>query len=385
MVNEINKVLILVPAKTARGGITNYYQVLKREFSSQIEYFERGARNWPIRKGALLELKRAWYDYLAFRERLELKDVALVQTSTSLGINTTIRDGLVLKYARKKGIKTIAFFRGWDDLAEAAVEKKYLRLFRYFFFDSDCIIVLNEKSKESLLRWGYLGPVFLESTLVDKRLLKGISPEWIRKKHEATIQKGKINLLFLSRVERRKGVFELLTAFRELKEEGVANLSMNICGDGFELENIRKIVKNENIPDISITGYVQSENKILAYRETSIFIFPSYGEGMPNAVLEAMGFGLPVITTKVGGIADFFNENEHGLFIRIGSSYDIKRKILHLIKNQNLMVTTALNNYKFAKKYFRSDVVAHRMELIFKNIIYNQKINGTTYTAAEIR
>jgi glycosyltransferase involved in cell wall biosynthesis len=380
----LNKILITVPAKTARGGITNYYQVLKDQFSSKVEYFERGARTWPVRKGFFSEIARAWKDYNTFKIRIKRGDIALVQTSTSLGINTTVRDGFFLKHARKNGMKTIVFFRGWDDSAEKAVERKYLSLLRYFFFDSDGIIVLNKKSKDTLLRWGYKGPVLLESTLVDNKLLKGITPEWIRKKQEETAKKDKIRLLFLSRVEKRKGVLELLTAFCELKREGYTNLSLTICGDGFELENIKNIVKNEDIPDVAITGFVLDENKIKAYRDANVFIFPSHGEGMPNAVLESMGFGLPVITTKVGGIADFFTEHKNGLFIQIGSIEDIKVKIRHLLENKDMMLAISLANYEFAKKFFVSDIVARRMESIFEKIISNQNINGTTYTTAEI-
>ncbi|HCX99207.1 MAG TPA: hypothetical protein DG754_03625 [Bacteroidales bacterium] len=80
------KILITVPASTARGGITNYYQVLRNEFSSNIEYFERGARTWPLRKGVITELIRAWKDFKAFKKRVErrngfLDSAILIQTN----------------------------------------------------------------------------------------------------------------------------------------------------------------------------------------------------------------------------------------------------------------------------------------------------------------
>jgi len=97
------KVLLLVPAKTARGGVMNYYSVLRDELPGNFEYFERGARNWPYHNGFFTELKRALSDFKKFRERLIEKDIRLVQTSTSLSFSTTIRDGFFIRYSKKKG------------------------------------------------------------------------------------------------------------------------------------------------------------------------------------------------------------------------------------------------------------------------------------------
>lgn len=367
--NRENKILITVPAPSARGGITNYYQVLKHEFSSNIEYFERGARNWPTRKGVLSEIIRAWQDYKGFKKRIKKGDVSLVQTSTSLGFNSIVRDGFFIRFARKNGIKTIVFFRGWDLWAEKKTER-YLWLFKFFFFKTSTIIALTEHTKKIIKNWGYKGKILLETTLVDKALINDISEEYIRKKY--TPLKNSINLLYLSRVETRKGIYELIDAFKELQKAITNNsFSLQICGDGFELENIVKKIKEQELSNITISGFISGEKKIEAYKNADIFVFPSYGEGMPNAVLEAMGFGLPVITTPVGGVKDFFENDKNGYFIEIKSSMDITKKIRFLLANPNNIVTIALNNYQKANKVFRSDIVAKRIENIFENVLNN--------------
>lgn len=363
------KIIILVPAQTARGGITNYYQVIKKEFSGNIVYFERGARTWPIRKGFIAELIRARTDYINFKNRLKKRDISLVQTSTSLGLYTTIRDGLFLRYARKNGIKTIVFFRGWD-LKEEKRAIKHIWLLKYFFFSSNCIITLTEHSKQCIKSWGYKGDIFIETTLVDKDMIKDVSIELLKEKNMRFKETNVINLLFLSRVEKSKGVYELIEVFKKIKKQHSRyNFKLNICGDGFELEYLKKEINEEKISDVNFFGFVENQQKIRAYETAHIFIFPSYSEGMPNAVLEAMGFGLPIITTPVGGVRDFFESGKNGYFVEIKNIFDIEDKIMQLICNTSNMLTMSLNNFEKANQLFRSDIVAKRIEAIFEKVI----------------
>lgn len=362
---ENKKILILVPAATARGGITNYYQVLKNAFSERVEYFERGARTWPYRKGILAELLRAWKDYQGYRKRLAEKDIGLVQTTTSLGFNTIIRDGMFVRHARNKGLKTIVFFRGWDDAAVEKVEKRYLWLFRFFFFKADTLITLSEKAKKDLKTWGCRQDIRIETTLVDKKLLEGVNEAFIVDKFQH--MEKKCLLLFLSRVEKRKGIYELLEAYKKLTNDpkyGIC-LMLSICGDGAALEEVNQWITSEKLSGVEVNGFVSGRRKSAAFVNAHVFVFPSHGEGMPNAVLEAMGFGLPVITTPVGGVVDFFVPGKNGYVVSINNSDDVVEKINTLLQDKDGMCAMALNNYQYAKKVFRSDRVAQRMEIIF--------------------
>lgn len=365
------RILILVPAATARGGITNYYQVLRSSFSERVEYFERGARKWPYRKGGLSELVRAWRDYRAFRKRAAKNDIGLVQTTTSLGFNAIVRDGLFVRHALRKGLKTVVFFRGWDDALMKKIEKWYLWMFRFFFFRADKLITLSEKAKNDLQRWGCRRNIRVETTLVDKKLLQHVDETFIVNKFHQMDQK--FNLLFLSRVEKRKGVYELLAAYDKLfndPEIGI-RLNLSICGDGTALEEVNQWIASQKLSGVELKGFVSGAQKRKAFEDAHLFVFPSHSEGMPNAVLEAMGFGLPVITTPVGGVVDFFVHGKNGYFISINNVQDMTKKIMTLLQDKNGMCAMALRNYHHAAKFFRSDRVAERMERIF-----DQTING---------
>lgn len=371
MTRTKNKILILVPANTARGGITNYYQVLINEFPPEIEYFERGARTWPIRKGRIPELVRAFQDYQSFKKRIRSENIKLVQSTTSLSINTTIRDGLFLRHAHRKGIKTIVFFRGWDDKAEIKLKKIYLTVFKYFFFFADAFITLSERTKLTLENFGYKKKIYLETTLVDKKLIDTCTKDLIIQKFAKQRQDETLNLLFLSRLEKRKGIYELYNAYKKLKSNSMHRFHLTICGDGFELEILQKKILDEGVEDIKIMGFVSGDQKKRAFQAAHIFVFPSHGEGMPNAVLEAMGFGLPVITTPVGGLIDFFEDGKNGYFIKKNNPDDIEEKIKILMSNEKIVVDIALTNFRMAKERFCSDKVARRVQTIFDEVASN--------------
>mgnify|MGYP001231959150 CR=1 FL=1 len=366
-----DKVIVLVPALTARGGITNYYQVLKSEFGEKVEYFERGARTWPVRKGFIPEIIRAWGDYKRFKNRLKLNDISLVQCNTSLGLNSIIRDGMFLLYARKKGIRTIAFFHGWNPAIEYTINRYYKRLFAHFFFETNQIIIINQRVQDTLRSWGYKGRIHCETTLYDKKICGNINEEYLTRKYETLQRDKKFGLLYLSRLEKEKGIYELFEAFKLIKANNLVDydIRLTVCGDGYELENIKKKVNKDHIDGVIINGFVDGAQKTEAFEGNHVFVLPSYTEGMPVSVLEAMGFGLPVIATPVGGLNDIIEDGKNGYFVEVRSAKNIIEKILKLTRDPDGMMRMSLNNYEMANKKFRSDIVAKRIKEIHSAVL----------------
>ncbi len=357
---------MLVPAESAQGGISNYFQVLKNRFSSPVEYFERGARSWPIRKSKLAEIIRAWKDLQAFKQILDTGDYGLVQTSTSLGSFAVIRDGFFIYLAKLRGIKVIVFFRGWDERFESILESRYLRLFKSIFFQADAMIVLASAFKNRLRAWGYTKPVYIETTVVDDTLVSGIDQAFLEKKY--TGLKDEIRLLFLARVEREKGIYEAIDAFAHLSK-AYPKLSLIIAGDGFELQPAQEYVKSKCIERIFFIGKVIGEAKRRAFLESHIYLFPSYTEGLPNSVLEAMAFGLPILATRVGGLNDILQDGRTGYFIHQRDSQDIAQKIELLLNDLKLTSAIALYNHSYAINNFNVGIVVRRLEVIYQNYL----------------
>lgn len=359
-----SKVLILIPHKEARGGITNYYYTLKKYFSIEVKYLLRGARKLPYNQGFVKEYARIISDIIKFTFILITQRISLIQTTTSLVPKAVIRDGIFILIAKLLGKKVIVFYRGWNiEYAEKVGQKK---LYRSIFFKADAVIVLSELAKSTLENWGYKNKIFMETTLVDEELIKNVDPDSFNSKYNNI--NSSIRLLFLARIEKAKGIFELMEAYRLLQEK-YNNLELVIAGDGREENNLKKIVKDKNIQNVTFTGFVSGDTKVNNYLDAHIFVFPSYTEGMPNSVLEAMAFGLPVVTTPVGGLVDFFENDKHGYFIDDLKPEPFSKVVTNLLEDKEKMMSISKYNYEYAKKRFLASSVAKRNEAIIEEVV----------------
>jgi len=107
-------------------------------------------------------------------------------------------------------------------------------------------------------------------------------------------------------------------------------------------------------------GYISGKEKYELLASSDVFLFPSYSEGMPNAVLEAMAIGLPIITTKVGGLNDFFENGKMGYVLDFKSVDSIVEKIEINIKYTAKAKKIGLYNTHFAREHFKASNVANK-------------------------
>jgi glycosyltransferase involved in cell wall biosynthesis len=361
---ENKRILILIPGKDARGGIPVYYSALAPHFKLPVDFMERGARNWPERGNLFYELKRILRDYSRFVRAVNSGKYSLVLTNTSFSSLSIVRDGIYLIIARFYKLKTIVFFRGWDyDFAEK-LKKKYFKIFKNVYFKSDAIIDLARKNIILLKNWGYTKQIYLETAVVDKNILERISRNQIENKY----LKNGFNLLFLARIERTKGIYEALDTFFILKKK-FPNLRMIVAGEGSEYHNVKKNIKKLKINKITFTGHIEGKQKADIFSSSDIYLFPSYNEGMPSSLAEAMAFGLPVVTRNVGGISDFFVNGEYGYITDSKDPVILASLVELLIVNNKKTQSIALSNYNFAKELFYSDKVVVRIENILTNVL----------------
>jgi len=144
------------------------------------------------------------------------------------------------------------------------------------------------------------------------------------------------NILVLGRLGKRKGTYDLLKAIPKILEI-VPKAKFYMGGDG-DIAQCKSIAQQNGILDnIEFLGWVSGEDKKRYLEESSIFILPTYNEGMPMAILDAMSYGLAVISTNAGGIPQIINSGVNGIRFEAG---DIEAIILNITK---LLMDT---NYK---------------------------------------
>jgi len=361
------KILLLVPAPTVLGGVTTYINILKNEFTVDIGYLIRGNRTYPFRKGKVSNLIRFLKDIFSFIIILIGRRYKLIQTNTSFDKHGIFRDSFYVLISKLFFQKVLVFYHGWDNDFVTLVERKYLKLFKFIFFRANAFVVLSSEFKEVFEKWGYIKPIYVETTIVDKELVKNISEELVKIKYTKTVGQP-LTLLYLARIEKEKGIYIALQTYVLLKQK-YPTLSMTIAGNGLELDNIKSEIKEKNIKDILVKGHITKDEIANTFILSSIYIFPTfYKEGLPTSVLEAMAFGLPVITRPVGGLKDFFTDDNMGYLTESLDPKYFAELIDRLLQKPEKIKEIALYNYNYAREHFISNIVVKRIELIYNQI-----------------
>lgn len=135
-------------------------------------------------------------------------------------------------------------------------------------------------------------------------------------------------LLTVGRLHKQKGYDFLIQAFATVRKE-CSTVKLLIVGEGEEENNLKNLAKSLDLTDqIIFTGLFLDSGKIFPLAE--LFILPSLWEGMPNAVLEAMAAGKPVVATEVGGVPELVLHGETGLLVPPRDPDALARAILDL-------------------------------------------------------
>lgn len=136
----------------------------------------------------------------------------------------------------------------------------------------------------------------------------------------AAWRQNPFQVLFLGVLIRRKGVHDLLQAVQSLREQGVAeSLRFVIAGTGAEEARLREMAAAYGINDlVTFVGWTDGERKAQLLKESQMLVLPSYNEGLPMAVLEALSYGLPVVATDVGDMAAAVRSDVNGYLVQPG-------------------------------------------------------------------
>ena len=361
------RVLLVTPSIDMPGGVANYYKTLRRYLPEEVEYFTVGAR--AVDDGRFTTLMRAFKDYVNFCRKLRHGGYDLVHLNPSLVYKAIARDGILLLIAKAFRVRVIVFVRGWDGGCESYIRKHFLPLFRFVYRKADAFIVLGAEFRDKLIEMGCTDRIYMETTVVDDAVLSRSTGSNRQRSSEG--DGAKLNILTLTRIEKTKGIYEAIDAYHILKKK-IPSVTLTIAGDGPELQAVKRYATDRQVLDVSFPGFISGEIKHMAYEHANIFLFPtSYGEGMPNAVLEAMGHGLPIITRPVGGIRDYFENGRMG-FITESLDPTVFAGLLEtLIVDSKLRVRIGEYNRDYAREHFMASKVAERLQGIYRKVLGN--------------
>ena len=213
----------------------------------------------------------------------------------------------------------------------------------------DKCIFLSERLMQKFTEIGYAKG---KSYLLYNYHNLALSDEMVKTKTSQNNNSKKIKLMFIGSFSRAKGLLDLFKALDTIDE---SLYSLDLCGgynnDDHELKLLLGQYCSQHKQSVVNHGYVSGEMKNRIFMNADVCVLPSYGEGLPVVLLEAMAAGCAVITSDVGAITEIIKDGINGIVISAGDITALQAAVLSLINDRNLLKTMQKANYAEADKY----------------------------------
>ena len=364
-VTAMPKTLVLVPDLTIPGGVSNYYKTLELDKNKNIAYF---TINKAKAQSTTASIWRLFIVYIKFFLKLIKEGYQVVVINPSLDEGKSFhRDLLFIMITHFLKKKSIVFFRGWFDPYEEKIKKSWFKsfLFRISYARADQYLVLGDVFKKKLIGLGVPANTsfFIETTVADSSYVKDLNL-----KEKYLTYENEINFLFLSRIEREKGIYIAIDAFVKFSNNFPQRKSkLIIAGDGRDLNEVIKYVEGKKFPNIHFLGHVSAETKKQVLLTSHIMIFPSFTEGLPNVILEGMLYGMPIISRAVGGIPEVVQNKVNGFLTESFDASIFGNFLAEITSDISLYKKMAEANHNKAIQKFTSEKVKQRIIKIYEN------------------
>ena len=171
-------------------------------------------------------------------------------------------------------------------------------------------------------------------------------------------------ILFLGSINKMKGCYDIVDVVTKIKEKNT-EIKMIIAGTG-DIGNIKKASLERNIQNnISFPGWLDEIERDHYLKMSDIFFLPSYTEGMPMSILEAMGYGLPVVSTNIGGIPDLVKNNENGYLSDPGNTDEMAENILSILNNEKKRIQMGKKSLEIVREKYSLDKHIEKLKAIY--------------------
>lgn len=349
MKKKIIDVLMIAPGegKHGGGGIAAYAKMLTEKLNSnfQIKRIITLKENNIFNK--IMTLSFSIIKTLYFLSGKN-KKIAHIHTAED---NSFLRKSIFVRLCKVFNIPIILHLHSasFDIVFENKSEKEKERI-RHIFKLADRVVVLSESWK----KW-YIQNIEERPPLV---IYNGMD-DFMTSNDKVSQRKN--NVLFLGRLGERKGTYDVIKAFEKvLKKHKDAKLLLG--GDG-EIDKCKKLVNSLQINEsVEFLGWIDFEKKRDLLNSSKIFVLPSYSEGFPLSILEAMSARLPVVSSFAGGIPEEIENSVSGLLIDAGDTEALTSAMCKLLDDKLLCDNIGANARKRYLKYFTLNEVIKDIE-----------------------
>lgn len=350
---------MIVQDKMVKGGIaaviSGYYgSILEEDYDMiYVESYKDG--------GKITKLIKAICGYFHFAKVLIVDKPDLIHIHSSFGPSFYRKIPFI--YMATWAKKPIVNHIHGADFNEFYVNasKKKKSIIKKVYNKCDILVALSDEWKLNL------------STIVPSNKIKIIENYSVLHADalEERISRESNNMvLFLGEIGKRKGCYDIPEVIKKVLEV-VPNVKFILGGSGSleDEKNVKKLLIDNKVENcVEFPGWIRGADKDKLLRKADLFFLPSYNEGMPMSILDVIGYGLPVVSTSVGGIPKLVHNNENGLCCEAGNTLQMANKISEILSNKEMRRQYSISSYKIAKTFSLQSHIT-KIEECYKQLI----------------
>lgn len=291
---------------------------------------------------------------IRFERLIRKNDILHVHMSAD---NSFYRKAVFIRKAHKEGKKIIIHMHGstFDLFYKERCNDTQKQKVREIFAMADKVIALSEDWKE-----------FLAEFICDEHKIVVIYNA-VRIPEAYTKDYANRKMLFLGILGQRKGTYDLIDVLPEILQK-FPDSHVYFGGDG-ERQQAEQLCRDKGIADhVTFLGWVRGAEKEKYLKECSIYVLPTYHEGMPMSVLEAMSYGMAVVSTYVGGIPHIITDGENGLLCEAGDRAALRDKLSRLLDDENLRERLGQNAGDMIKRKFDAKESVQKVAALYTEL-----------------
>lgn len=352
----MKKVCMVVQDKNVKGGIAaviqGYYgSRLEKDFNIvYVESYKDG--------GKICKLFKALGAYCRFAKVLVWDRPDLIHIHSSFG-PSFYRKLPFIYMASWAGKPIINHIHGADYATfyeHAAAWKK--RLIRRVYNKCDILIALSQEWKKQLAQ------------IVSSEKIAVVENYSVLREdalEERCARKCNNTVLFLGELGARKGGYDIPDVIDKVaKHLPDVRFILAGAGDPQDEKKIRQSIRKRHLEkNTEFPGWVRGSEKERFLRQADVFFLPSYNEGMPMSILDAMGYGLPIVSTRVGGIGKCVYEGENGFLLEPGNKQGFADAILAILTDPKRRKEMSEVSYRIAKENYSLESHIKKIEEIY--------------------
>lgn len=359
----MKKVCMIVPNSQVKGGIAavvNGYHESQLEKDYNITYVES-----YIDGSKLTKLFKGISGYFHFVKVILTNKPDIVHIHSSFG-PSFYRKMPFIYLASLAKIPIINHIHGADFkefYVNASKSKK--RTIEKVYNKCAVLIALSDEWKETLSQIVSSKKIFIieNYSILHEDALK-----------ERLKRKNNYKVLFLGELGKRKGCFDIPDVVEKVVAE-IPSVVFILAGEGSNRDEatIRKMIEERNVSkNVIFPGWVRGKEKDKLLRDADVFFLPSYNEGMPMSALDAMGYGLSVVSTNVGGIPRIVHDGENGVCCAPGNVQAFSQGINKLLKNDDLRKAFSRRSVDIIKESYSLEVHLKLLKDMYEKVSRNR-------------